>query len=152
MGAKDIAKYDENCKLGFDLWQVKSGTIFDNVLITDDAEHAKKVGEELWAVTKEAEKEAKSAGDDVDEDDEDLDDEEPEDEEDSEEPADGRRRCGPRRAVSMYEVCECECEWRRAAGWTLGARLSRSSRSDSSERVTRVRLWATAQFSVMQPP
>ena len=102
--AKDIAKYDENCKLGFDLWQVKSGTIFDNVLITDDAEHAKKVGEELWAVTKDAEKkmkdeqdeaekkkaeeEAKSAGDDVDEDDEDLDDEEPEDEEDSEEPAD----------------------------------------------------------------
>merc|ERR1712241_1176021 len=102
--AKDIAKYDENCKLGFDLWQVKSGTIFDNVLITDDAEHAKKVGEELWAVTKDAEKkmkdeqdeaekkkaeeEAKSAGDDEDEDDEDLDDEEPEDEEDSEEPAD----------------------------------------------------------------
>merc|ERR1712038_2052103 len=101
--AKDIAKYDENCKLGFDLWQVKSGTIFDNVLITDDAEHAKKVGEELWAVTKDAEKkmkdeqdeaekkkaeeEAKSAGDE-DEDDEDLDDEEPEDEEDSEEPAD----------------------------------------------------------------
>merc|ERR1712241_1265125 len=102
--AKDIAKYDENCKLGFDLWQVKSGTIFDNVLITDDDEHAKKVGEELWAVTKDAEKkmkdeqdeaekkkaeeEAKSAGDDEDEDDEDLDDEEPEDEEDSEEPAD----------------------------------------------------------------
>jgi len=108
--AKDIAKYDENCKLGFDLWQVKSGTIFDNVLITDDAEHAKKVGEELWAVTKDAEKkmkdeqdeaekkkaeeEAKSAGDDVDEDDEDLDDEEPEDEEDSEEPADDEEDAG----------------------------------------------------------
>merc|ERR1711997_533219 len=83
--AKDIAKFDEVCKIGFYLWQVKSGTIFDNVLITDDAEHAKKVGEELWAVTKDAEKkkaeeEAKSAGDDEDEDDEDLDDEEPEDE------------------------------------------------------------------------
>merc|ERR1712055_653442 len=53
--AKDIGKYEDNCKLGFDLWQVKSGTIFDNILITDDVEHAKKVGEELWAVTKEAE-------------------------------------------------------------------------------------------------
>merc|ERR1711890_112252 len=97
--AKDIGKYEENCKIGFDLWQVKSGTIFDNVLITDDAEHAKKVGEELWAVTKEAEKkkkeeEAKSAGDDEDEDDEDLDDEEPEDEEDSEEPADDEEDAG----------------------------------------------------------
>merc|ERR1719228_104367 len=54
-----IAKYDEVCKIGFDLWQVKAGTIFDNVLITDDVEHAKKVGEELWAVTKEAEKKMK---------------------------------------------------------------------------------------------
>merc|ERR1711890_66259 len=92
--AKDIGKYEENCKIGFDLWQVKSGTIFDNILITDDVEHAKKVGEELWAVTKEAEKKMKDEQDeeekkkaeadaksaDEDEDDEDLDDEEPEDE------------------------------------------------------------------------
>jgi calreticulin len=89
--AKDLGKFDEVCKLGFDLWQVKSGTIFDNVLITDDPATAKKVGEEVWQVTKDAEKkmkdeqdeaekkkaevEAKSADDD--EDDEDLDDEEP---------------------------------------------------------------------------
>merc|ERR1711887_150971 len=97
--AEGIAKYDENCKIGFDLWQVKSGTIFDNLIITDDAAAAKKAGEDLWAVTKEAEKkmkdeqdeeekkkaeeDAKAAGDD-DEDDEDLDDEEPEDEEQEE--------------------------------------------------------------------
>merc|ERR1711878_251994 len=88
--AKTIGKYDENCKLGFDLWQVKSGTIFDNVLITDDAEDAEKKmkDEQDEAEKKKAEEEAKSAGDDVDEDDEDLDDEEPEDGEDSEEPAD----------------------------------------------------------------
>ena len=99
--AKDIAKYDENCKLGFDLWQVKSGTIFDNVLITDDAEHAKKVGEELWAVTKDAEKkmkdeqdeeerkkaeaEAKEKGEDAPEDPEDDEDLDDEDEDDLEE-------------------------------------------------------------------
>merc|ERR1711956_167791 len=34
--ADGIAKYAENCKIGLDLWQVKSGTIFDNVMITDD--------------------------------------------------------------------------------------------------------------------
>lgn len=33
---------NEICTLGFDLWQVKSGTIFDNVLITDDLELASK--------------------------------------------------------------------------------------------------------------
>ncbi|XP_011188204.1 calreticulin [Zeugodacus cucurbitae] len=32
----------ELCIFGFDLWQVKSGTIFDNVLITDDIEEASK--------------------------------------------------------------------------------------------------------------
>merc|ERR1719187_2585616 len=76
--------------IGLDLWQVKSGTIFDNFLITDDPAHAKTVGEETWAVTKEAEKkmkdeqdeeerkkaeaEAPKPDDDEDEDDEDADD------------------------------------------------------------------------------
>jgi calreticulin len=34
--------------VGFDLWQVKSGTMFDNILITDDLEYAKKVAAENW--------------------------------------------------------------------------------------------------------
>ena len=37
-----LGKYDEVCIAGFDLWQVKSGTIFDNVLITNDVAEAKK--------------------------------------------------------------------------------------------------------------
>merc|ERR1711910_172827 len=61
--AEGIAKYEENCKIGFDLWQVKSGTIFDNLIITDDPAAAKKAGEDLWAVTKEAEKKMKDAQD-----------------------------------------------------------------------------------------
>merc|ERR1711910_53295 len=61
--AEGIAKYEENCKIGFDLWQVKSGTIFDNLIITDDPAAAKKAGEELWAVTKEEEKKMKDAQD-----------------------------------------------------------------------------------------
>jgi len=97
--AKGIAKYAENCKIGFDLWQVKAGTIFDNMIITDDPAEAKKHGEELWAVTKVAEKKMKdeqdeeerkkaeedatNSEDDEDEDmEEDEEDELPEDEED----------------------------------------------------------------------
>jgi calreticulin len=38
--------------IGFDLWQVKSGTIFDNILITDDPKHAEEIGNETWGKTK----------------------------------------------------------------------------------------------------
>merc|ERR1712107_747956 len=96
--AKDLGKYDEFCKLGFDLWQVKSGTIFDNIMITDDPAEAKQAGEDLWAVTKDAEKKMKDEQDEEErkkaeeeakneeeEDDEDMDDEDEDDKEDSEE-------------------------------------------------------------------
>merc|ERR1711887_366381 len=75
--AKELGKFDEVCKIGFDLWQVKSGTIFDNFLITDDVGEAKKIGDETWGVTKDAEKEAKNATpeEEDDEDSDDLDDE-----------------------------------------------------------------------------
>lgn len=45
-------------------FQVKSGTIFDNVLITDDADYAEQVGKDLWGVTKDAEKKMKDGQDD----------------------------------------------------------------------------------------
>merc|ERR1712176_1730112 len=35
-----LYKYDEFGFVGFDLWQVKGGTIFDNVIITDDVSEA----------------------------------------------------------------------------------------------------------------
>jgi len=95
--AKTIGKFDEVCKVGLDLWQVKSGTIFDNFMITDDPAAAKKAGEDLWAVTKDAEKKMKDEQDeeerkkaeaeaktDADEDDEDLDDIEEDEEEEKE--------------------------------------------------------------------
>merc|ERR1712110_1294913 len=63
--AKSLGKYDEVCKLGFDLWQVKSGTIFDNILITDDVDEAKKIGDETWGVTKDAEKKMKDEQDEA---------------------------------------------------------------------------------------
>lgn len=54
---------NEVCTVGLDLWQVKSGTIFDNVLITDDLAYAKKAAEGVKA-TQEGEKKMKDAQDD----------------------------------------------------------------------------------------
>lgn len=39
---------EEVCAIGFDLWQVKSGTIFGNILITDDINVAKEIGDTVW--------------------------------------------------------------------------------------------------------
>merc|ERR1712038_840311 len=83
-----LYKYDDFGFIGFDLWQVKGGTIFDNVIITDDAaeadafaekwktlsEHEKaKKKEEDDAKKAEADKKAEQDKDDDDDDDEDED-------------------------------------------------------------------------------
>ncbi|XP_055385220.1 calreticulin [Condylostylus longicornis] len=83
----------ELCTIGFDLWQVKSGTIFDNILITDDLEYASKVAgsvkttqegekkmkdiqdeEERKKMEEESKKDAKDNEDDEDDDDKEDDD------------------------------------------------------------------------------
>jgi calreticulin len=51
--------------IGFDLWQVKSGTIFDNMIITDSAKRAEEFGNETWGKTKDGEKKMKDAQDEV---------------------------------------------------------------------------------------
>lgn len=55
--------YEDIGAVAFDLWQVKSGTIFDNILVTDDPEKAKKDGEEVWKKTSEGEKKMKEKQD-----------------------------------------------------------------------------------------
>jgi len=83
------------CIVGLDLWQVKSGTIFDNFLITDSIEEAEQIGKDTWGAIKDGEKkmkdsqdeeerqkaeeEAKAAADDEDKDDEDQDEDEDDD-------------------------------------------------------------------------
>lgn len=51
--------------IGFDLWQVKSGTIFDNVLITDSVQRAEDFANETWAKTKDPEKKMKDQQDEA---------------------------------------------------------------------------------------
>ncbi|XP_076266333.1 calreticulin [Rhynchophorus ferrugineus] len=97
----DLYKQSEICGIGFDLWQVKSGTIFDNVLITDDVaiaskalenlkeiqEGEKKVKEEKNKEEAEAEKSDESNNDESedDDDDDDAEDHEPKVEENHDE-------------------------------------------------------------------
>lgn len=83
---KELYLREEICAVGLDLWQVKSGTIFDNFLFTDDPEYAAKQAEGVTK-TQEGEKKVKDAQDEAerkaaeaeekkDEDNEDKDDDE----------------------------------------------------------------------------
>merc|ERR1712232_1292412 len=71
-----IYKYADFGFLGFDLWQVKGGTIFDNVIVTDDVAEADafakkwKTLNEVEKAKKEEEKKDDDKGDDDDDDDE----------------------------------------------------------------------------------
>ncbi|KAI3422108.1 Calreticulin-1 [Globodera pallida] len=49
--------------VGIDIWQVKSGTIFDNILVADSVDDAKKHAADTFDQLKEAEKKQKEAND-----------------------------------------------------------------------------------------
>ncbi|NJI29939.1 hypothetical protein HBI98_22545, partial [Aeromonas veronii] len=57
---KTLYLREDICTVGIDVWQVKSGTIFDNFLITNDVEVAKKAAATVKA-TQEGEKKIKDA-------------------------------------------------------------------------------------------
>merc|ERR1719240_294615 len=57
-----LAAY-ESAYVGFELWIVNNGTIFDNILVTDDIEYAKAQGEKLWRPTSKGEKDVKEKWD-----------------------------------------------------------------------------------------
>ena len=59
---EQLAAFDAKY-IGFELWIVNNGTIFDNILVTDDLEYAKAQAEKLWRPTKDGEKEKKEAWD-----------------------------------------------------------------------------------------
>ena len=55
-----MAEY-ETAYVGFEVWTVNNGTIFDNILVTDDVDYAKAQADRLWKATSEGEKAAKEA-------------------------------------------------------------------------------------------
>merc|ERR1712072_1301229 len=58
-----LYSYSSFGHVGIDVWQVKSGTIFDNLLITDDVEYAKQHGEKTWKAAQAGEKAMKEKAD-----------------------------------------------------------------------------------------
>lgn len=54
----DVYAHEDIGAVGFELWTVNEGSIFDNILVCDSFDHAKKVGEEVTKLL-EKEKEAK---------------------------------------------------------------------------------------------
>merc|ERR1712113_1217917 len=86
-----LYKYDAFGFIGFDLWQVKGGTIFDNVIITDDKSEADtftkkwKALSEVEKAKKKEEDDAKKAEEKAGEDKEEDDDDDEEDKTESEE-------------------------------------------------------------------
>ncbi|XP_007533311.2 calreticulin-3 isoform X1 [Erinaceus europaeus] len=53
----DLTEFEDIGAIGLDLWQVRSGTIFDNFLITDDEDYAERFGRATWGETKGPERE-----------------------------------------------------------------------------------------------
>jgi len=60
-----IYLYKDNGAVGFELWQVKAGTIFDNILVTDSVAEAKEHAEATWVHTAKDEKVHKEEQDKV---------------------------------------------------------------------------------------
>jgi len=56
----DIANYDVGA-VGFELWVVNEGSVFDNIFVGDDYEEAKAFADSTWVITAETEKAAKEA-------------------------------------------------------------------------------------------
>merc|ERR1712045_194486 len=55
-----IYKFDDFGFIGFDLWQVKGGTIFDNIIVTDDVAEADSLAKK-WKALSEVEAKKKEA-------------------------------------------------------------------------------------------
>jgi len=52
-----LGQYEDLGGVGFELWQVKAGTIFDNIIVTDSLKEAEALREQTWDVFHDKEKE-----------------------------------------------------------------------------------------------
>ena len=60
----DLYKYSDIGYVGFDVWQVKGGTIFDNIIITDSLKEAEDMAQK-WKALREVEDAAKKNEDEA---------------------------------------------------------------------------------------
>jgi len=61
----EVAKWDDIAAVGFDLWVVNEGSIFDNIIVTDSLEEAQAFAKATFDVTKAGEEEAKKVWDEA---------------------------------------------------------------------------------------
>merc|ERR1711925_49137 len=59
----NLYKFEDIANIGFEIWQVKSGTIFDNIIVTDDIKEAEQFAKDTFFKTKEEEKKMKDEQD-----------------------------------------------------------------------------------------
>jgi len=59
----NLYKFDKIGGVGIEIWQVTSGSIFDNIFVSDDPAEAKKFSEETFVPRKSGEEAAKAAFD-----------------------------------------------------------------------------------------
>merc|ERR1711962_1273857 len=59
----NLYEFDDIANIGFEIWQVKSGTIFDNIIVTDDIKEAEEFAKNTFFKTKEEEKKMKDEQD-----------------------------------------------------------------------------------------
>merc|ERR550537_1070435 len=86
-----VYRYPDFGFIGFDLWQVKGGTIFDNVIVCDDKAEADAFAAK-WKTLSEVEKAEKKKADDTKKDEEKKkEDEESKDEDDDDDAADDKK-------------------------------------------------------------
>merc|ERR1719498_1711932 len=100
--------------IGFDLWQVKGGSIFDNIIITDDAAEADKFAEK-WKALNEKEKEAKKTKDDAKKPDEPAADSGA-DEDDDDDADEEEEKHDARRATTRRTACDRTAQLVRGSG------------------------------------
>jgi len=52
----DLYKFDDIGHVGFEIWQVKAGTIFDNIFVSDSVEEAEAFAKDTFEITQKSEK------------------------------------------------------------------------------------------------
>merc|ERR1711972_949887 len=87
-----VYKYADFGFLGFDLWQVKGGTIFDNIIITDDTAEADAFSKK-WKDLSEVEKAKKKEEDDAKKVADDKKDEKEDEDDDDDEKEKNQKKC-----------------------------------------------------------
>jgi len=60
---ENLYRYSDFGAIGFDLWQVKSGSIFDNIIVTDSEKEAEDLADRTWGASKDEEKKMKDKHD-----------------------------------------------------------------------------------------